>query len=226
MKNQYLLPVAIIIAGLVLAVAVYMVRVADNPGVKGGDPDLVRPVDASDHIVGNPNAPVKIVEYSDIDCQYCKQFQAVMAQIMTEYGANGEVAWVYRHFPVLSAHANSGKHAEAAECVASLGGDTAFFQFIDALQQSSGSGQFLPSGYGAVVESLGLSTSAFATCIEGDEFEARVAQDFDNALLSGGSGAPYTIVLIEGAKSVPITGALPYESMKEVIETALSKVAP
>lgn len=221
-KTNYLLPVTIVIAGLILAIAIYMVRMGDNPGATKGDPSLVRAVDTTDHIIGSPDAPVKIIEYSDIDCQYCKQFQAVMAQLMTEYGPDGQVAWVYRHFPILSAHPNSGTHAEAAECVASLGGNVAFFQFIESLQQSSG--QFAPSGYPGVVESLGISVEAFTTCLEGEEFEERVALDFENALLAGGSGTPYTIILVEGAEPTPITGALPYENMKEVIEHALDKV--
>lgn len=222
-KYPYLIPVTIIIAGIIIAVAVFMVRTS-NPNSVGivRDVSALRPVSTADHIVGNPKAKVVIVEYSDIDCEYCKTFEATMTQIMTEYGPSSDVAWVYRHFPIVSLRGFSAEHAEAAECVASLGGNTAFFHFINRLQQSSpGGSQFDPAGYESVVKSLGLSASEFTSCRESNRMVSKVTADFENALTIGADVTPYSVLLVEGKAPVPISGSVPYEGMKQIIEEAL-----
>lgn len=81
-----------------------------------------------DHILGNPNAPIKIIEYSDFECPYCKIFHATMNKIVAE--SNGNVSWVYRHWPL---HQNSFEKAIAAECVASIKGNEAYWQYSELL---------------------------------------------------------------------------------------------
>lgn len=88
----------------------------------------VPPVDATDHVFGNPNAPVTIIEYSDFECPYCKIFQATLNKIVTE--SNGNVSWVYRHWPL---HQNSLEKLVASECVAQIKGNDAFWKYSDLL---------------------------------------------------------------------------------------------
>jgi len=83
-------------------------------------------VTADDHIIGNINAPIVIVEYADLECPYCKKFTQTMKDVVAE--SNGNVAWVYRHFIV---HQNALPKAAAAECVAKLKGNDAFWKYID-----------------------------------------------------------------------------------------------
>ncbi|MCI0597613.1 DsbA family protein [Candidatus Parcubacteria bacterium] len=225
-RHPYLLAIAILFAGVLLAGAIYFTR---SGGVSGptGDLSLLRPVRPEDHLVGNPEAPVVIVEYSDIDCAYCKNFQQVLTQLMTEYAADGRVAWAYRHFPLINIHPYAAEHAEAAECVAEVGGEELFFPFIDAMQQlAPASAQFNPSGYSDIVSGLGVSVEAFTACRESDRNVERVTLDFENAVAAGGTGTPFTVILIQGAEPIPITGALPYDDMKEVITRALTQVSP
>lgn len=224
-KNSYLLPVVIVLAGILIGGALFYVR-STNTVPSEGDISLLRPISTNDHIVGNPGASVVIVEYSDIDCPYCKNFQESMEQVMTDYGPSGNVAWVYRHFPVIEAHPNSAAHAEAAECVASLGGDDLFFRFIDALHQAApGDAQFDPKGYAAIITTLGLSLPDFESCVAGSKFEKRVADDFDNALAVGAVGAPFSVILIKGHNPVPVSGYLPYDSLKQVIDASIARSA-
>ncbi len=221
-KNQYLLPITIVLAGALLAVAIFVTRTT-TPATPLQSIGAIRPVSAADHMIGNPNAPVVIVEYSDIDCAYCKSFQTVLAQLMTEYGPDGKVAWVYRHFPLTGIHEHAGEHAEAAECVAEQK-EAAFFPFIDALQQAApDSAEFDPSGYPSVVKSLGLSLETFTSCMESDRMVERVSADLENALAAGGKGTPYTAILVAGKTPIPVTGALGYDAMKKVIEEALAE---
>lgn len=85
-------------------------------------------VNSNDHIIGNPDAPIVIVEYSDLECPYCKRFGEVMKQLVEE--SNGDVAWVYRHWVV---HQGAVAKTAAAECVAKIKGDDAFWKYIDLI---------------------------------------------------------------------------------------------
>lgn len=225
-KNPYLVPIAILLAGVVLSITVYNVRTdTDSESLLAGDVTLVRPVDTSDHMLGNPEAPVMLVEYSDIDCEYCKRFQQVLAQLVTEYAPQGKVAWVYRHFPVVAAHPDAGRHAEAAECAAEIGGEPMFWSFIDALHASApGGSQFNPTEYPSVASALGLDPGSLTACLESNHHQKKVGLDFTNGLAIGAEGAPFTLILVKGAAPIPVSGYLPYEDMKRIVEEALAQV--
>lgn len=92
---------------------------------------VIEPVNDSDHLLGNPNAPVLMVEYSDLECPFCQRFHPTMKQALDEY--EGQIAWVYRHFPLDALHPNARKAAEASECVAKVAGNDKFWEFIDEL---------------------------------------------------------------------------------------------
>ncbi|HWH16606.1 MAG TPA: thioredoxin domain-containing protein [Candidatus Paceibacterota bacterium] len=225
LRREYFLPGAIVLAGIIISLALYAVRTDESPKLGAGSPELVRPVSPEDRILGNPQAPVKLVEYADIDSEYSKEFQATLQQVMSEYAAGGKVAWVYRHFPLLDQHAASASHAEAAECAAFLGTSDTFWRFIDALQAAApGESQFPVSGYTAAAESLGIPVPEFETCLQNGRFTKKVYDDSTNALQAGAEGAPYTILLVEGQKPVGIQGSLPYEDLKRVIDEAIAKV--
>lgn len=221
---RWVLPVAIIAAGVIIAIATYSVRMHDHINKEAGDPSIVRPVTPSDHLIGNPTAPVMVVEYGDMDSEYAKAFDATMTQLMTEYAASGKVAWVYRHFPILASHPNAAAHASAAECATSLGTPDTFWGFLNAIAaRAPGSLQFDPREYPMIVQGLNIPIQKFTACIAQGTFEKRVQDDYTNAILSGGTGAPYIILLIKGQKPVPISGALPYTSMKKVLDESIKK---
>ncbi len=96
--------------------------------------EKMSPVTSADHIQGDINAPVKVVEYSDLECPFCKRFHTTMQQVMKEYGKD-KVAWVFRQFPLSQLHSKSPKEAEATECVAELGGNDAFWKFVDLINE-------------------------------------------------------------------------------------------
>lgn len=86
------------------------------------------PVDAEDRVLGSANAPVTIIEYSDLECPFCIRFHATQETLMKEYA--GKIKWVHRHFP-LDFHANAKPYAYAAECAGEIGGNDAFWKMID-----------------------------------------------------------------------------------------------
>jgi len=93
----------------------------------------MKPVSDGDHILGDKNAPVKIVEFSDTECPFCKRFHTTMQQVVKDN--NGQVAWVYRHFPLDQLHSKARKEAEATECAAELGGNEKFWAYLNRLME-------------------------------------------------------------------------------------------
>jgi protein-disulfide isomerase len=224
--RELLIPIAIICAGIIVAVAVYVVRVKHTIATGTGTPDAVSPVTPADHIIGNPSAPVTIVEYADIDSAYSKSFQLTMEQLMTEYADGGKVAWVYRHFPITTEHPNAATHALASECAASLSVPTTFFRFIDALEAAApNENEFDPAQYPVILAQLGIDQEAFKKCVTAGTFTKRVHDDYDNALAAGATGSPFVVLIVHGQKPAPINGALPYAAMKQLIDQSIAKAA-
>lgn len=93
---------------------------------------LVLPVDASDHILGNPDATVTLIEYSDIDCPFCQRLHDTLHAVVTE---RDDVRWVFRHFPIASLHPAAYNKALATECVYELSGNDneTFWNYLDLL---------------------------------------------------------------------------------------------
>lgn len=230
-QNQSLaVPVAIVIAGALIGFAIYMsgrpvsAPVAADPSVPTATEVKMKPVSANDHIVGSPNADIIIVEYSDTGCPFCKRFHETLKQVMNTYGKEGKVAWVYRHFPIDSLHKNARKEAEATECAAELGGNSAFWKYIDRLYEITPSGDGLnPNQLPVIAEYAGLDRKAFESCLSSGRHAATVQAQYEDGLSAGARGTPYSVLVTKDEK-IPITqGALPYESLKTILDSILNK---
>jgi len=186
----------------------------------------VRPVSAEDHIRGTLDAPVVVIEFSDFECPFCKGFHQTMKELMGEYGEDGEIAWVYRHFPLDELHSKARKEAQASECANELGGNDAFWAFTDRLFEVTPSNDRLDLGLLSIIaEEIGLDRDEFAACLEGDEsggkFAAHIEADYQDALASGGTGTPYTLVIGRTGEIFTVNGAQPYAAMKSIVDSAL-----
>lgn len=227
MRSSYALPITIVVAGVLIAGAVFLVGKGSVPGTtgNGGSSIKAQAYDASkDHILGNPNAPVKIIEYADLECPYCKTFHTTMHQVMDYYGAGGEVAWVYRAFPLTSIHSKAPREAEASECAAKQGGDAAFFAYLDKIYEITPSENNLDLAQLPVVAGqLGLDVDAFNKCLNDGTYSAKVTASYNEAIAAGGQGTPYVLimandVLVPGGN---LSGSQPYDSMRAIIDAVL-----
>jgi len=151
------IPLAIIIGGIIVALTLYL----SAPKKPVGDPSLVRPVSAADHILGNPTAKVVIIAYSDFECPFCKSFHDTLHQIVANEGASGEVAWVLRHFPLTELHDSALPLARASECAAEVAGNEGFWRFADLLFKNQ---PVDPARLGEIAAAANIPTTAFATC--------------------------------------------------------------
>ncbi len=244
-QNSMVIPAAIVIAGVIIAGAIYFSGgknnappVANNAGggqqipspVGNQQPpqgntaalDQMAPITASDHIRGNPDAPVKIVEYSDPECPFCKRFHPTMQQAVAEY--QGKVAWVYRNFPLDSLHSKARKEAEATECAGELGGNDKYWSYLDRLFEVTPSNNGLdPAQLPEIARYVGLDVQKFNACLSSGKYAAHVAEDLANATATGGNGTPWSIVVAQNGKKYPLSGAQPYASVKQLIELALQE---
>jgi len=231
-QSNLLIPIAIVIAGVLIAGAVYLGQQGGAGGITSpaeAQEDEARlaaalenmtPVTNADHIRGDTNAPVTIVEYSDFECPFCKSFHPILQKVVEEYG--GEVAWVYRHFPLDSIHPKADKEAEAAECANELGGNDAFWKYVDRLFEITPSNNNLNSAeLPQIAQYIGLDPQAFSECLASGRYTQHVEDDTQSALATGGTGTPWSIIVAADGTKYPLSGAQPYGSVKQLIELAL-----
>ncbi|OGG04862.1 hypothetical protein A2Z33_06185 [Candidatus Gottesmanbacteria bacterium RBG_16_52_11] len=192
---------------------------AQPPAVQ---PATKKPViTGDDYFRGNKNAKVTLVEYSDLECPFCKRFHPTMKQVIEEYG--DKVKWVYRHYP-LSFHANAQKEAEATECAGKLGGNDAFWKYVDAILDrttSNGTG-FALDQLAPLAKELGLNSTKFQSCLDSGEFTQKVKDEIATGSQEGVTGTPGTIIIDASGNTQLIPGALPFEQVKPIIDNALS----
>lgn len=229
-------PLAIIIAGALIAGALFFrggatPRTIPPEGLPNIDAISVKAVSADDHILGNPNADIIVIEYSDTECPYCKTFHGTMHQVMDEYGPQGKVAWVYRHFPLYKGnnplHPRAGKQAEATECAAELGGNSKFWEFTDRIYEiTPANNGFDMALLPVIAEEIGLDKTAFQTCLDSGKYANKISRSYDEALEAGANGTPYSILISRDGMQVPVTGARSYSVLKSVIDTMLEGDRP
>ena len=230
-QTNYTTPLAIVIAGGLIAGGMFF-GLQTGQEVPSAQPDPfggeavdttseIRPVTKDDHIKGSLNAPVKIVEYSDFECPFCQRFHITMNEIMAE--STGDVAWVYRHFPLDQLHPrNARKAAVASECVNELGGNDAFWKFTDGYFRVSPANdqtdfdQVVPT----LVAEAGVDKAQFDACVASGKYDAHVQDDVDNAVATGGQGTPWSVVVAPNGTTFPLSGAQPAESVKQIIDLA------
>jgi protein-disulfide isomerase len=228
MKSQYVLPLTIVIAGALIAGAVFLAGKSSTPtpSTAGQNGQITaRAYDpAVDHILGNPNAKVKVVEYMDLECPHCQAFNTTMHQIMDYYGTSGNVAWVQRPFPLAQIHSKAPEEAEAAECAAAQGGDTAYFKYTDQIFAITPSDNGLDLAQLPIVaQQIGLNVTTFNTCLSSGTYAKKVQDSYNEAISEGGQGTPYILIMV-GTDAVPLQGDQPYDSMRAAIDAVLSSV--
>jgi protein-disulfide isomerase len=239
------LPSAIIIAATMICISLLWINHSNkNTNVPKADTNTqqsqsqISDITSNDHILGNPNAPIKIVEYSDTSCPFCKMFHPVMKQIIDIYGPTGKVAWVYRHFPLDKEgtrpdggilHKNAGNEAQAMECAGALGGNSKFWAYADRLYDVTPAvtGD-TPNGLDQkqlpiIAKYVGLDTVSFNECLTSGRFKSKIESQYLDGLNAGITGTPYSVIITPSGSKIPLEGMLPFTRMKSIIETLLSE---
>lgn len=231
-KNNLAVPVAIIIAGAFIAGAIFYTSGKPATPIKGTgntagseQPADIPPVTSADHILGNPDAPIVLVEYSDTECPYCKVFHQTLNQVMSEYGKDGKVAWIYRHFPLDAIHPKTRNEANGAECANELGGPEKFWAYLNRIFEITPSNNGLdPAQVPQIAKDIGLDIAAFNACLSANKYKDVVENDLQGGIKAGITGTPTTFAIIKKTgEKIQIPGAQPFTTLKTFIDSALSK---
>lgn len=183
----------------------------------------VDPVTNSDYVKGNRNARIALIEYSDLECPFCKSFHPTAQQAIDEYP--DDIMWVYRHFPLKQLHSKAFKQAEAVECAGKLAGNDSFWALTDKIFEVTPSNNGLDNSIlPDLAVDVGLNKSAFQACLDSGEMAQNVDDDYQSGLKAGVTGTPGNILLdTKTGESVLIPGAVPYPQLKQAIDDILAK---
>jgi protein-disulfide isomerase len=182
------------------------------PGNGGEELDIQVSITGEDPIIGNVNAKVSIVEWSDFECPFCSRayFGPVSDLKNSDYFKNGDVNFVYKHFPLTQIHPNAQKSAEAAECARQQGNDE-FWEYHDLLfanQDKLGT-----SDLKKYAQNAGLNVAAFNSCLDNGDGADKVASDLQEGIEAGCQGTPYFVVINnDNGEVTTVSGAVPYAS--------------
>jgi len=173
-----------------------------------------------DHTRGSLDAEIFLIEYSDLECPFCKQFHATAQQAVDEY--DGKVTWVYRHFPLDTLHPKADKEAEAAECAFELGGEDGFWNLVDKIYEVTPSNNGLDlTKLPTYASQVGLNQAAFKTCLDSGKYQDKVEEHYQQGVTAGVTGTPGNFIMNKKGEVWVIPGAVPFETLKLTIEEAL-----
>lgn len=230
-----LIPLSIIIAGMLIALSIYFVNQKNDQTVNFG----AKPYENSvayynneennylagpqgntanitildnDHIRGNKDAKVTLVEFSDFQCPFCKKMKPTLDKLLNEY--SNQVRLVYKHFPLDSIHPFARKAAEASECA---GEQDKFWEYHDALFAVQDQG-FSLERFRQIAADLKLNIDQFNDCLNSSKYANKVEEDYQLGIKNQVNGTPTTFI-----NGIRVEGAQSFESVKLVIDRLLAK---
>jgi protein-disulfide isomerase len=165
----------------------------------------------NDPFKGPKDAPVTIIEFSDFQCPFCRRVQPTLKRLLEEYP--NKIKHVFRDFPLRNIHPEAQKAAEAAQCAEEQ--DT-FWPYHDKLFEMSG---LQVSDLKQYAKDLGLNTEAFDKCLDSDKYAQEIEADFQDGQNAGVSATPAFFI-----NGQPLSGAVPYERFKELVDAVLAQV--
>lgn len=240
-QRDYVLPASILLAGLMISASIlYAVKgpaAGGNGGVvplaagNNGNNQLAAVVAGNiggdflkltprDVILGDPGAPVTLIEYGDYQCPFCGRFfTQVELQLRESYIKNKKVRMVFKNLQFLGPE--STKAAEAAECAKD---QNKFWAYHDALYSAEiadgreGNGNLKRDLFVQLAGNLNLDMKAFASCFDSNKYQKQIAQDTSVAQSAGVNSTPTSFV--NGQR---LQGALPYDQFVAAIDAALTR---
>ncbi len=195
-------------------------RISAPPSDQAAD-QRVRLKDAGGLALGRPDAPLTLVEFTDLQCQFCNRFQTTAyQQIKSEYIDSGKVRFVTRDFP-LDFHPYAMQAARASRCAGEQG---RFWEMRQAL--TLGYNRLGPAFVTATAQSLALDMTAFDACAASTRHDAAIAKDIEDARSINIEGTPSFVLgrtAPDGLDGVLIVGALPFSAFDAKIKAMLAE---
>lgn len=221
--NKFLIPAAIVFAAVVIAIAVFYSAKNPSQNVKNNNDKIaalatLSPVLPSDFVLGDQNAPVTIIEYSDFQCPFCANFFKETESVLREkYIKTGKVKFIYRNFSFLGQE--SFWAANAARCA---GEQDKFWQYHDYLygnQTGENQGAFSKDNLKGFATALGLDKEKFNACLDSEKYTDLVQEETKTGGEAGVQGTPANFI-----NGTLYPGALPTATFTQIIDNELSKI--
>ncbi len=182
------------------------IDLASQP-VRDGTIDVVTSDDPS---LGNPSAPVKIVEFADFQCPYSKEASTTLRELALKYP--NEVYYVYRDFPLTEIHPLSQKAAEAGECADDQG---KFWEYHDKLYQNQS--RLDDDSFVQFAMQLNMNVKRFEGCLSSGQHTDEVIEDYLDGLEASVRGTP--TFFLNGNR---IAGSIPADVLDDLVQSILS----
>jgi protein-disulfide isomerase len=240
-------PVSILIGSILVSIAILIsggavkikgfneANTLNNAAPNAAAPQAAAPAEPTtakvslddDPVLGNKDAPVTIVEFSDYECPFCKRhYDQTHAQLLKNYIDTGKVKLVFRDLPLSFHDPMATTEAIAANCAREQGGDAAYYKLHDTMFEKTTS-----NGTGLTKDQLnqfaaaqGLNEANFKACVDSEKFKDEVAKDLADAGAAGASGTPSFVVGKSNGQEVEgklIVGAQPYAAFQAEIDSLL-----
>ncbi len=217
--------------GLVSVVAIFVAFLIIYPNFKPvgaiAAPEVITRPTVEFNGAGNPNAPIRIDEYSDFQCPYCAQFyKTTEPKLMEGVVADGTVYFVYNSFGEFIGP-ESASSAEAAYCA---GDQEKFWEMHDMIlanQEGENLGAFADRRLIAFAENLGLDMDKFETCFNGSSYKDLIETDLKEGLAAGVKATPSFVMTytVNGeVKTKLIEGAQTIDAFQQEIDAALAEM--
>lgn len=206
----------LIIVSVVVAIAAFAVGYLVGQGSTGaaiantdnGNSDIIKISDpfGDDAVLGNKNAPIIVIEFSDYQCPYCSAAAGYNQDLIDKFKAqdptwiasepklmeaakSGKIGFVFKDFPLSNLHQFANKAAEAAECAGEQG---KYYEYHDKLfeNQNTWSTGDAITEFKKYASDLGLDTSKFNQCLDSDKYANEVQKDFQDGVSYKVEGTP------------------------------------
>jgi len=174
-------------------------------------------IEDNDPVLGNRNAEISIIEFSDFQCPFCaRAFQGALADFkQSNYFTDGKVNLVYKQFPLNSIHPYAQKAAEASLCAQEQG---KFWEYHDKLFTNQ---QALDvTSLKSYASQLGLDTGKFNSCLDDGKYRNEVSKETAQATSAGGQGTPFFVIVnTKTGDATAISGAYPWPQFEAAINS-------
>ncbi|HVX01664.1 MAG TPA: DsbA family protein [Nitrososphaera sp.] len=229
--------IAIVAVGVMVAVGVGMFFTASSTqkpsqdNQQQSDDEFARqvfqkmqtPTIASAPVLGNPDAPVTVVEFGDYLCTFCHRFhQDTKDKLLADYVQTGKAKFVFKDFPINDQYdGGSSLGAQASYCAADQG---KYWEFHDYMYDNWGgerAGWVTKENMADYAQKAGVSNvEQFKSCLDSGKYAEMVKDNFNLAKTVGLNATPsFVVIPADSSKPpVPIIGAQPYEAFQKVLD--------
>ena len=188
-------------------------------------PQLPAKISADDDpVIGNPDAPISIIEFSDFQCPFCARFHVqTLPSLMEEYIEQGKAKLVFRDFPIQNIHPNALPASVAAECANEQGKFKGMHDLLFENQKQWSGLETSPAltTFVQYANELQMDEEEFTSCLTGGKYIDEIRKDLEDGRSYGVSGTPGFFIGNDDVGYVELKGAQPFDSFKRIIDSQL-----